>query len=104
MKSEEAEELIKAIRLLTHEVQMLGHGNAVQTDPTRQFGAVEMLGMKVIDTLNEQYESPEMRRRDWFAAFVLCGMVANGDYEIKGETVWKITQRAIEADDGVDWL
>lgn len=97
MKSEEAEELIKALRLLTHEVQMLGHGNAVQIDPTRQFGALELLGIKITETLQE---TAEMGRRDWFAAFVLCGMVANGDYEIKGETVWGITERVLDADDG----
>jgi hypothetical protein len=95
MKSEEAQELIKAIRLLTHEVQMLGHGNAVQTDPTRQFGAIEMLGMKITDTLEE---TSEMSRKDWFAAFALCGMIAHQNHEVSAQSAWAYAEQLIDGE------
>ena len=96
MKSEEAQELIKAIRLLTHEVQMLGHGDAVQADPMRQYGAIEMLGMKIIDTLQE---TSEMSRKDWFAAFALCGMIAHQDMEVSGERAWRFAEMLVDAEE-----
>jgi len=92
MKSEEAQELIKAIQRLTHEVQMLGHGNAIQPDPTRQFGAIEMLGMKIIDALQE---TAEMGKKDWFAAFALCGMLAHPDMEVSAKRAWRYAEMMI---------
>lgn len=96
MKSEEAQELIKAIQRLTHEVQMLGNGDAVQADPRRQYGAIEWLGKRIEDTL---HQTAEMGRKDWFAAFALCGMLAHPDMEVSAKRAWRYAEMMINEEE-----
>lgn len=108
MKSEEAQQLIKAIQRLTDEVRVIGFGDATQKSGA-QMGALELLGMKLSERIDELTDTQSMARRDWFAAFALNAILSDEknwgdpsgempDAKYRCKCAWAYADRLIKED------
>ena len=80
MNEQKIDQLIAAIESLTTEVRMLGHGDAIGRRDEPQFGAIELLGMKLLDKIDTTATIAQIhaiKRDEMFAAAALAGLLAN---------------------------
>jgi hypothetical protein len=80
MNEQKIDQLIAAIESLTEEVRMLGHGDATGRRDEPKFGAIELLGMKLLDKIDSTANLAHIqsiKRDEVFAAAALAGLLAN---------------------------